>query len=370
MRCGVNIQISEEIKNLIPYKPGKPLSEAQREYGIDDFVKLASNECPIPPSQNILEAISKAASEINRYPDPSCFDLRKVASKYYKAPEEKFVFGNGSNELIDLLIRGFCQPGDSILTPKYSFVAYRICAQAVGVKTVETELKNGFQVDLDAISKQIENAWNCPKLVFIPNPNNPTGTYINKTELDAFLNKWKHREDFLIVFDEAYTEFVRAKDYPFGLASSPYKNVVVLKTLSKVFALAGLRVGSMIADPFVIDIVNRIRNPFNVNSLAQAAAIAAIQDTAFLDQIKKITWDGLDYFYSEFDKMGLEYTPSQANFVLINTVQDASLVNEKLLKKGVILRPVANYGMPQHLRVSVGLPFENEKAVNALKMVL
>jgi histidinol-phosphate aminotransferase len=279
----MNIEISEEIKSLIPYKPGKPLSEAQREYGIKDFVKLASNECPIPPSENILKAIQEAAKEIHRYPDPACYDLRQVASKYYQAPGEKFVFGNGSNELIDLLIRAFCKPGDCIVTPKYSFVAYRICAQAFGVRTLESDLKPGFHVDLDAISHLIESSWNCPKIIFIPNPNNPTGTYINKTELDAFLKKWGHREDFLIVFDEAYTEFVRAKDYPFGLASSPYKNVVVLKTMSKVFALAGLRIGAMIADPFIIDIINRIRNPFNVNSLAQAAAIAAFQDTDFLN---------------------------------------------------------------------------------------
>ncbi len=366
----MNIEISEEIKNLIPYKPGKPLAEAQREYGIEDFVKLASNECPIPPSASILKAIQEAAHDIHRYPDPSCFDLRKVAGKYYNASAEKFVFGNGSNELIDLLIRAFCKPGDSIVTPKYSFVAYRICAQAFGVKTIECELKPGFKVDLDQISKLIENSWTCPKIIFIPNPNNPTGTYINKDDLSGFLKKWGHREDFLIVFDEAYTEFVRAKDYPYGLSQNTFKNVVVLKTMSKVFALAGLRIGAMIADPFILDIINRIRNPFNVNSLAQAAAMAAFQDHDFLNQIKKLTWDGLDYFYEEFDKMGLEYTPSEANFILINTKQDASVVNEKLLKKGVILRPVGNYGLPQHLRVSVGLESENKKAVQMLKDVL
>ena len=366
----MNIEISEEIKNLVPYRPGKPISEAEREYGIKDFVKLASNECPIPPSQNIIQALQKAALEIHRYPDPGCFELRKVAAKYYDANPDHFVFGNGSNELIDLLIRGFCKPGDTIITPKYAFVAYRICAQAFGVKTLEAELKPGFQVDLDAISHMIENNWACPKIIFIPNPNNPTGTYINKTELDKFLKKWGHREDFLIVFDEAYTEFVRAQDYPFGLAKLPYKNVIVLKTMSKVFALAGLRIGAMIANPFVVDIINRIRNPFNVNSLAQAAAIAAFQDSKFLDEIKKITWDGLDYFTDQFTQMGVEFTPSQANFILINTGQNAADVNEALLKKGVILRPVANYGLSQHLRVSVGLAHENEKAIKALKEVL
>lgn len=366
----MNIEISEEIKNLVPYRPGKPISEAQREYGITDFVKLASNECPIPPSHNILQAVQQAAHELHRYPDPGCYSLRQVAAKYYDANPDHFVFGNGSNELIDLLIRGFCKPGDSIVIPKYAFIAYRICAQAFGVKTLEAELKPGFQVDLPAISKMIENNWACPKIIFIPNPNNPTGSYINKTELDEFLKKWGHREDFLIVFDEAYTEFVRAQDYPFGLAKLPYKNVIVLKTMSKVFALAGLRIGAMIANPFVVDIINRIRNPFNVNSLAQAAAIAAFQDSKFLDEIKKITWEGLDYFTDQFTQMGVEFTPSQANFVLINTKKNAADINEALLKKGVILRPVGNYGLSQHLRVSVGLAHENEKAIKALKEVL
>lgn len=366
----MNIQVSEEIRSLIPYKPGKPLSEAQREYGIDDFVKLASNESPIPPSASIIEAIVEATKQIHRYPDPSCYNLRKVAAKYYQTDEDKFVFGNGSNELIDLLIRGFCKPGDSIVTPKYSFVAYRICAQAFGVKTIESDLKPGYNVDLDAISKLIENEWSCPKIIFLPNPNNPTGTYTNRDNVKNFLDKWAHREDFLIVFDEAYTEFVRAKDYPFGLSDNGYKNVVILKTMSKVFALAGLRIGAMIANPFVVDIINRIRNPFNVNALAQAAATAALQDKSFLNEIKNLTWSGLDYYYSEFDKMGLEYIPSQANFVLINTGQDALEINESLLKKGVILRPVVNYGLPQHLRVSVGLGSENKKAVKALKDIL
>ncbi len=216
----MNIEVSDEIRNLIPYRPGKPLSEAQREYGILDFVKLASNECPIPPSNNILTAIHEAAKTINRYPDPSCFELKAVAADYYNSNVENFVFGNGSNELIDLLIRSFCRAGDTIITPKYSFVAYRICAQAFGVKTLESDLKSGFKVDLDAISKMIENNWSCPKIIFIPNPNNPTGTYICKSELDNFLKKWGHREDFLIVFDEAYTEFVRAVDYPHGLETT------------------------------------------------------------------------------------------------------------------------------------------------------
>lgn len=366
----MNIAVSEEIKSLIPYKTGKPLSEAQREYGISDFVKLASNECPIPPSDKILKAIEAASREVNRYPDPSCFELRQVVSEYYNVSSEKLIFGNGSNELIDLLIRAFCKPGDQILTSESAFIAYKICAQAAGVKTIEAPLAEGYKIDLEAFSKILENSWVCPKIVFIPNPNNPTGTYVSQKEVDAFLEKWGGREDFLIVFDEAYTEFVRANDYPQHLLQTQHRNVVVSKTMSKVFALAGLRVGSLIADPFIVDILNRIRNPFNVNNLAQAAAVAALNDVAFLKQIQNLTWTGLDYFYSEFDRMGISYTPSQANFILFDTGKSASEVNENLLKKGVILRPVGGYGFPHHLRLSVGLPAENKKAIHALESVL
>lgn len=366
----MNIEISEEIKNLEPYQPGKSLSEAQREYGVESFIKLASNECPLSPSSRVLEAIQKTSPDVNRYPDPSCFKLRQIAALYYRVKEEQFVFGNGSNELIDLLIRGFCRPGDSILTSEGAFIAYKICAQAMGVKTIFAPLKEGYKIDLEAFSEQIEKAWICPKIIFIPNPNNPTGSYVNQKEVQSFLSRWGQREDFLIVFDEAYTEFVRASDYPFHIQIEDYKNVVLLKTLSKVFALAGLRLGVMIAHPFVRDIMDRIRNPFNVNALAQVAATEALQDQSFLKQVQKLTWSGLDYFSQEMGAMGLDFIPSQANFIFFDTGKKAFQVNEDLLKRGVILRPVSNYGFPQHLRLSVGLENENKKAIEALKEVL
>ena len=366
----MNIEISEEIKNLIPYQPGKPLSEAQREYGVEHFVKLASNECPIPPSVQVLEAIQRATKEVHRYPDPGCFELRQKAAQYYGVKDEQLVFGNGSNELIDLLIRGFCQPGDSIATSESAFIAYRICAQAASVKTLCAPLKAGYRIDLESISERIEKSWTCPKIIFIPNPNNPTGAYVNQKEVQDFLDRWGQREDFLIVFDEAYTEFVRASDYPFHIQIENYKNVVLLKTLSKVFALAGLRLGVMIAGPFVRDIINRIRNPFNVNTLAQVAAAQSLQDKVFLKEIQNLTWSGLDYISEEMRSMGLSFVPSQANFIFFDTGRDALQVNEDLLKKGVILRPVVNYGFPQHLRFSVGLESENKKAIRALKEVI
>lgn len=369
----MNIDVSKQILNLVPYKPGKPLSEAQREYGIEDFVKLASNECPLAPNQNIIKAITQAAIECHRYPDPGCYDLKSAVAQYYKIPEANITFGNGSDELVDLLVRAFCTPGkDRILTSKSSFIAYAISAQVHGVETIETPLTADFKFDLPAMSQILEDSSNRPKLVFIPNPNNPTGTYVNSKEVYEFLDKWGHCEDFLIVFDEAYNEFVRAKDYPFDLVQniSKYSNVVVLKTMSKVFALAGARIGSLMANTFIIDIINRIRKPFNVNIFAQAAAMQALKEVEFLKQIQSITWDGLDYLYKCFDEMGIDYIPSQANFILFDTHQDSSKINHELLKLGVILRPVANYGLPTQLRISVGLPQENEKAVQAIAQVL
>lgn len=369
----MNIEVSKEILNLVPYKPGKPLSEAQREFGIADFVKLASNECPLPPHKNIVAAIAKAAEETHRYPDPSCFELRAEVAKYYRVPEANITFGNGSDELVDLLVRAFCTPyQDSILTSESSFIAYAISAQVHGVKTIETPMTKDLKFDLQAMSKILENPQGRPKLVFIPNPNNPTGTYVNAQEVYEFLDRWGQCEDFLIVFDEAYNEFVRAQDYPFDLAQNigKYPNLVVLKTMSKVFALAGARIGSLMANTFVIDIINRIRKPFNVNVFAQAAAMQALKETEFLKQIQQITWDGLDYMYQCFNEMGIDYIPSQANFILFDTHQDSLKVNHELLKLGVILRPVANYGLPTQLRISVGLPHENEKAMAAIAQVL
>lgn len=369
----MNIEVPKDILNLVPYKPGKPLSEAQREFGISDFVKLASNECPLAPNANIIAAITQAAKDGHRYPDPSCFELKAAISKYYKVPESQITFGNGSDELVDLLVRAFCIPGkDSVLTSEASFIAYKISAQTHGVKTIEVPLTPDYKFDLETMSKILEDKTQRPKLVFIPNPNNPTGTYVNAQEVEAFLDRWGQEEDFLIVFDEAYNEFVRAQDYPFHLAQKveKYTNLVVLKTMSKVFALAGARIGSLMANTFVVDIINRIRKPFNVNAFAQAAAMQALKETEFLKQIQKLTWEGLDEFYQAFEQMQIKYIPSQANFVLFDTEQDALKVNHELLKQGVILRPVANYGLPTQLRISVGLPDENAKALAAVAKTL
>ncbi|NCN42233.1 histidinol-phosphate transaminase [bacterium] len=363
------MKVAPEILSLVPYSPGKPISETKREYGLSDVVKLASNECPIGPSEKILAAMTKALQEINRYPDGSAYDLKRAMSKYLKVAPEKLVFGNGSNELIDLLIKVYCRPGDAILISEYSFIAYKISAQASSVEVVEIPAKAEMRFDLKAMAEFLRVSDKV-RLVFLPNPNNPTGVYFSQAEFKEFMEVAADK-DVLVVLDEAYREFVRAESYPDGVAQmNTYDNVVVLRTMSKVFGLAGLRVGVLIAPESVTDLIHRVRNPFNVNSVAQAAVTAALSDSDHLKRVQVITWTGVEQIESYLKRQGLRFLPTQANFVLFDAGYEADLVFKELLKKGVILRPVSNYGLPTYLRWSVGLHEENEKAMKALTEVL
>lgn len=364
------MKVAPEILSLIPYQPGKPISETKRELGLTDVIKLASNECPFPPSEKVMRALQAALLEVHRYPDGAGFEMKAAAAKYYGVPEKMVSFGNGSNELIDLLIRIYCAPEDQILTSKGAFIAYKISAQAARVSTVETPMTGGFGFDIRAMIQALKTN---PKirLVFLPNPNNPTGSYVGKAEFAQLLEATKARGDVLLVLDEAYLEFVRAEDYPSGEAAlSSHPNVCLLRTMSKVFGLAGLRVGFLLAQPEVIDLINRVRNPFNVNSLAQAAAVAVMNDAEFIEKVKRATWEGLDYFTHELKKLDLDFVPSQGNFVFFDTGRDAVEVFNQLLKKGIIMRPLKNYGFSTQLRLSVGLMQENEAAMKALREVL
>lgn len=366
------MKFSNEIETLKPYKPGKPIAETQREFGLKEVVKLASNENPIGASKQVVSAIEKAALEIHRYPDASCYELKHAMAGYYGVSTEMMTFGNGSNELIDLLIRLYCDPRkDKVLTSKGAFIAYKICSQVSRVETLEIPLSENLRFDLLALAKKLEADSGSIRLVFIANPNNPTGTYVNESELIEFLDIAQKYENTLIVLDEAYNEFVRAKDYPQSLdLMKKYKNVASLRTLSKVYGIAGLRLGVLIAQPEVIGFIDRIRNPFNVNLLAQEAAKAAVADREYLKKSQQVNWEGLDYFYKEFSQMGLKYWESQGNFVLIDCERDSEEINLELLKLGLIVRPVKGYGLATHLRVSVGLPEENKFAVEAIKQVL
>lgn len=364
------MRVSSEIKSLIPYKPGKPIGETQREYGLKKVIKLASNENPLGPSPKAIEAVRAHLSQLHRYPDPNGFELSQKISEVWGVDKNKIALGNGSNEIIDLLIRIFCEPGEKIITTEKAFLAYPICAQAARVQTVTVSLRSDFTIDLDKMAESIL-ADASIRIAFIPNPNNPTGTYVKSSDLESFVQKVGHRQDLLIVFDEAYNEFVRAKDYASGQRwLEDYQSVVVMRTFSKVYGLAGLRMGVMLAHPEVIDFYHRVRNPFNTNELAQVAAMAAIDDIDYLKSSQQLVWRGLDQIYYGLKRLGLEYLESQANFVLFDTRRDAQVVYELLLRQGLILRPVGNYGLPRHLRWTVGLHEENDLILKALKEIL
>jgi histidinol-phosphate aminotransferase len=367
------MKVSAEILNLIPYKPGKPIAETQREYGLSEVIKLASNENPLGPSPKAIAAVKKFLDQQHRYPDPVGYELVQKISEKWNVPASQVALGNGSNEIIDLLIRIFCEPGDSILTSEAAFVAYQVCAQAARVRVRTTPLRpNDLTIDLKAIADHFFHHPTAKvKMIFIPNPNNPTGTIVGGQELDEFLTRLGNRDDVLLVFDEAYTEYVRNKN--FNEAAKFYKkysNVLVLKTFSKVYGMAGFRLGALLAPEYVLEYYNRVRNPFNVNDLAQVAGVAALDDHDYIKQSQKVVWEGLDYFYDELKRLKLHFYSSEANFVLFDTKRNSEQVHVNLLKKGIILRPVQNYGFKTLIRMTIGQMDENKKAIVAIEKML
>lgn len=366
------MKISPEILNLVPYKPGKPISETQREYGLTTVYKLASNENPLGPSPKAMEAVQKALAHQNLYPDPSHYALLQTLAKEWGFSTKQLAIGNGSDELIDLLTRIFCEPKDGVLTSVAAFNAYEVSAPANRAVIHKVPLAKGYRFDLPAIADYyLSHPEYNIRLIFVSNPNNPTGTYANQTEVEDFLEKVGNRDDVMIIFDEAYNEFVRAKDYVSAQKYiGKYNNLIVLRTFSKIYGLAGFRLGAMIAPEEVVEVFNRVRKPFNVNDLAQVAANAALQDKEFIERSQQICWKGLDYFYKKLEELSLPYIPSQGNFVMFDTLRDAAKVNEALLRRGIIMRPLLNYGFKTHLRLSVGLEHENEAATKALAEVL
>lgn len=366
------MKISPEILNLVPYKPGKPISETQREYGLKTVYKLASNENPLGTSPKALEAVRKALDHQNLYPDPSHYELLQTISKLWGFPTQQLAVGNGSDELIDLLTRIFCETHESVLTSVAAFNAYEVSAGANRAVIRKVPLEPGYRFDMKGIADYFfAHPEQNIRLIFISNPNNPTGTYATKHEVEEFLARLGNRDDVMIVFDEAYNEFVRAQDYVSAQKYlGKYKNLIVLRTFSKIYGLAGFRVGAMIAPAEVVEVFNRVRKPFNVNDLAQVAANAALQDKEFIERSQQMCWKGLDYFYKKLGELALPYIPSQGNFVMFDTLRDAAKVNEALLRRGIIMRPILNYGFKTHMRVSVGLDYENEAAMKNLAEVL
>lgn len=367
------MKVSEILLKMVPYKPGKPISETQREYGLSKVYKLASNENPLGPSPKAVAAVQAALKNQHLYPDPSAYEVISKLSQRWKISPQHLAIGNGSDELIDLLCRIYCEPGDGVLTSQAAFAAYGVSAAANRAILTTTPLTKDYRFDLKAMADEFltHGAAKKIRLIFIANPNNPTGTYVSKKEMDDFFASVGNRDDVLLIFDEAYNEFVRAKDY---VSAQDYvgsvKNLIILRTFSKIYGLAGFRVGAMIAPAETVEIFNRVRKPFNVNDLAQVALSAALDDEDFIKASQQITWKGLDYFYDKLEKLGLPYIPSQGNFVMFDTKRDALKVNEELLRRGIIMRPLLNYGFKTELRLSVGLEEENVAAIKALEEVL
>jgi histidinol-phosphate aminotransferase len=362
----------EYIRNLSPYVPGKPIEETQREYRIKHVVKLASNENPLGPSPKALALLRKKILDLHRYPDASAFHLKQALSDHLRLPTNQILIGNGSNEVIDMLVRAYCVPGDSIVTSKAAFLAYRICAQIQGVTTLESALTTDLRTDLADMATRVRGNERV-KMVFLANPNNPTGTYNTTVEVRAFLREMSGIRDgsVMVVLDYAYWEYVTAKDLPDPMVlMKEYPNMTVMRTFSKVYGLAGLRIGYGISAPEIISTMEKIRQPFNLNAPALAAAVEALKDQAFVRKSRKVNEDGMKFWAKSLEKMGIPYWPSQGNFLLIDASaglgKRGADVYEACLRRGVIFRPVANYGLMHALRISIGTRAENETAVRAL----
>jgi histidinol-phosphate aminotransferase len=360
----LNIPVSENIKSLVPYPPGKPIEELERELGITGSIKLASNENPLGPSPKAVEAVSKALLGLHRYPDGSCYYLKEKLSAILGVPHEMITFGNGSNEIIELLVRAYLKPGDEAIMGNPSFAVYPIAVKAVGGVAIEVPLKD-MKHDLKAMASKITAKT---RIIFIANPNNPTGTLVSGEEFMEFMRSVP--ESVIVCMDEAYYEFVTASDFPDTLSyvkeGAP---ILVLRTFSKIYGLAGLRVGYGVANPGIMDYMNRVRQPFNVNSLAQVAAMAALEDNAHLEKTRLNNSEGLKFLLGELRAMGFECVDTQANFFLVK-VGDGKGVYDALLRKGVIVRPMASYSLPEYIRITVGLPEENRRFLESFKAVV
>jgi histidinol-phosphate aminotransferase len=356
---------NEHILGISPYEPGKPIEETERELGIQGAIKLASNENPLPPADRVQQAIIDALKNLNRYPDGSGHYLRQALAKRHGVTPEQIVLGNGSNELIELVVRTFLRPGDEAVVPHPSFVVYPMIVQAAGGIRVMVMLKD-YRLDLEAMGRAITPMT---KLVFVANPNNPTATIVTADEVEHFMSRVPERT--IVVFDEAYMEFALGPDFPETLSYVRQgRKVVVLRTFSKAASLAGLRVGYGVADADATALMNRIRQPFNVNSLAQVAALAALEDEGHILECVRMIDAGKHFLYDEFRTMGIKYVPARANFVLVDVGRNASDIYQKLLHQGVIVRPMTSFGMETTLRVTIGTPDENRKLVKALRTVL
>ncbi len=350
---------------LQPYQPGKPIEELEREYGVRNAIKLASNENPLGPSPKALAAAQSALADNARYPDGAGTLLKAALAKHLRVRPAQVTLGNGSNDILELAARTFVSAGDEVIFSQYAFAVYPIVTQAVGGVPVVTPARE-WGHDLDAMVRAVTART---KLIFIANPNNPTGTWFDARALTAFLDAVPAR--VIVVLDEAYFEYVRVADYPDGVSLlARYPNLVVTRTFSKIYGLAGLRLGYGVSSEVIADLFNRVRQPFNVNSLAQAAGAAALEDTAHLARSREVNDAGLRFLTQAFSDMRLAHISSVGNFISVRVGANAAEIYDALLRQGVIVRPVASYAMPEYLRVTVGLTAENERFIAALTLAL
>ena len=355
------INVPEYIKSLTPYVPGKPVEELERELGITGSIKLASNENPLGPSPKAVAAIKKAAEGLNRYPDGSGFYLSQALTKKYGVDPGQIILGNGSNELIELVVRTFVQPGDEIISADPSFVVYTMITQAGGGTNVIVQCKD-MRHDLEAIAERITQKT---KIVFIANPNNPTGTMNSQAEMDQFMERVP--EQVIVAMDDAYCEYVTHADYPDSLDYlKSGKNVLVLRTFSKIYGLAGLRIGYGLTTQEIAGLMNKVRQPFNTNSLAQIGAVAALADRKHVEKSIAMNNEGRQFLYQSFQGLGVSYIPTETNFIMFETRFDCRELYTALLKQGVIIRPMGG----RRLRVTIGLPEENKRFVGELGKIL
>jgi histidinol-phosphate aminotransferase len=356
------------LRGLQPYVPGKPVEELERDYGIAGAIKLASNENPLGPSDKVLSAINACAPELNRYPDGNGWYLKQVLARHLGVDEDCLTLGNGSNDILVMLAEVFLTPETSAVYSEYAFLIYPLVVQAAGATALvasanAAEEQQPLGHNLDAMLASVRDDT---RLIFVANPNNPTGTWVDGDTLRRFLDRVP--STVIVVLDEAYYEYASGEGYPETIAwLERYPNLVITRTFSKAYGLAGLRLGYSVCDPRIADLLNRLRQPFNVNSMALAAALAALADTEHLDQSRTLNENALVLLQQELRDLGYAVIPSRANFVLLRIGEEAAACYEYLLRQGVIVRPVANYGLPDYLRVSTGLPDEMERFVLAMR---
>jgi histidinol-phosphate aminotransferase len=351
--------VKPHIRELAPYEPGKPPEELQRELGIEGAIKLASNESPLGPSPRAVAAVREAVAGVHRYPDGACFALRRRLAERFGVGEKQLVFGCGADEILELVAKAFLGSGDEAVFAWPSFAMYPIVVKGMGATPVQVPLDADLAHDLDAMRAAITPRT---KVVFVCNPNNPTGTSVGADAFDAFIGALP--EELVLVVDEAYFEYARRSDFPDSIAwVSRRPGTLVMRTFSKIYGLAGLRVGYGVADPELADYLNRARHPFNVNRLAEAAALAALDDDEHAERSRRVNAEGAEYLTRELRALGVEVWPTDANFLLMRVGEGFF---DKLQREGVIVRPLGGFGMPDCLRVSIGLPEENERLVKTL----